>query len=78
MTWQIRGGQNAEIYEDTGGCHRPICSLWGYGTPQGRRHARLLCAAPKMYSLLRELLATDESVVRERVWSLVDEVEGDA
>ena len=56
MSWKIRGGYNAEIYEDEGGEHRTICCLWGQGTARGRRDARMLHAAPEMYSLLKSTL----------------------
>lgn len=56
MPWKIRGGYNAEIYEDEGGEHRTICRLWGQGTARGRREARMLHAAPEMYSLLKSAL----------------------
>lgn len=56
MSWKIRGGYNAEIYKEEGGEHKTICRLWGYGTPEGRRNARLLYAAPDMYALLKSAL----------------------
>ena len=56
MSWKIRGGYNAEIYEDEGGEHRTICCLWGQGTARGRRDACMIHSAPEMYSLLKKAL----------------------
>lgn len=56
MPWKIRGGYNAEIYEDEGGEHRTICRLWGQGTARGRREARMIYAALQMYDLLKEIV----------------------
>lgn len=79
MPWKIRGGYNAEIYEDDGGEHRAICRLWGQGTARGRRDARMMYAAPEMYRLLRRALPRVDAGSRrlraemERIIESIDE-----
>ena len=53
MSWTLSNDYNPDVVDETG---KVICSIHGYGTPEGRRNARLICAAPEMYRLLRRAL----------------------
>lgn len=53
MPWKLNHSElNPQVEDDNGNY---VCQVWGYGTPEGRHNARLICAAPEMYKLLKEI-----------------------
>ena len=53
MLWNLNTDYNPDVIDETG---KVICSVHGYGTPEGQWNARLICAAPEMYRLLEEIV----------------------
>lgn len=53
MPWTLNNDYNPDVIDEAG---KVICTIHGYGTPEGRQNARLICAAPEMYELLRRVL----------------------
>lgn len=53
MPWKLNTDYNPNVVDETG---TVICTIHGYGTPEGQWNARLICAAPEMYSLLKSAL----------------------
>ena len=54
MPWKLNHSElNPQVEDDKGNY---VCQVWGTGTPEGRRNARLICAAPEMYRLLAEIV----------------------
>ena len=54
MPWKLKNSELNPQVEDEQGVY--VCQVWGTGTPEGRRNARMICAAPEMYRLLRRAL----------------------
>lgn len=52
MLWTLNNEYNPNVVDETG---KVICSIHGYGTPEGRHNARMICAAPEMYRLLKTM-----------------------
>lgn len=53
MKWTLNDNYNPNVVDEAG---KVICSIHGYGTPEGQRNARLICVATKMYELLKRAL----------------------
>ena len=76
MSWTLSNDYNPDVVDETG---KVICAMHGYGTPEGRRNARLICAAPEMYRLLRRALPRVDTGSRrlraemERIIKSIDE-----
>ena len=52
MSWTLSNDYNPDVVDETG---KVICAMHGYGTPEGLRNARMICAAPEMYKLLKNM-----------------------
>ena len=52
MKWTLNDNYNPNVIDEAG---KVICSIHGYGTSEGQWNARLICAAPEMYRLLKEI-----------------------
>lgn len=76
MKWTLNDNYNPNVVDETG---TVICTIHGYGIPEGRRNARLICAAPEMYKLLRRALPRVDAGSRrlraemERIIESIDE-----
>lgn len=76
MKWTLNDNYNPNVIDETG---KVICSIYGYGTPEGLRNARMICAAPEMYKLLRRALPCVDAGSRrlraemERIIESIDE-----
>ena len=53
MPWKLKNSELNPQVEDEQGVY--VCQVWGTGTPEGRRNARMICAAPEMYKLLKNM-----------------------
>lgn len=54
MPWKLNHSELNPQVEDENNNY--VCQVWGTGTPEGLRNARMICAAPEMYKLLRRAL----------------------
>ena len=76
MSWTLSNDYNPDVVDETG---KVICAMHGYGTPEGRRNTRMICAAPEMYRLLRRALPRVDTGSRrlraemERIIESIDE-----
>ena len=62
MPWTLNNEYNPDVIDETG---KVICTIHGYGTPEGQWNARLICAAPEMYELLRRALPFIKDIDKE-------------
>ena len=77
MPWKLNHSELNPQVEDENNNY--VCQVWGTGTSEGRRNARLICAAPEMYRLLRRALPRVDTESRrlraemERIIESIDE-----
>lgn len=53
MPWKLNHSELNPQVEDENDNY--VCQVWGTGTPEGRRNARMICVAPEMYKLLKTM-----------------------
>ena len=75
MSWTLSNDYNPDVVDETG---KVICAMHGYGTPEGRRNARMICATPEMYRLLRRALPrvdTESRRLRAEIKRIIESID---
>ena len=75
MSWTLNNDYNPDVVDETG---KVICAMHGYGTPEGRRNARMICAAPEIYRLLRRALPrvdTESRRLRAEIKRIIESID---